>query len=442
MSKKICVIGVGHIGIVVSIGLADFGNTVIAVDRDEARIDQFKAGHSPIYEPGVEEYLKKHSNSEGLRFSSDISIGIAASDVIFIAVGTPIAGDGHTDLRYVNQATEDIAANLSSYKLIVLKSTVPVGSNASIKRQLEEKTGKKAGKDFDIVSNPEFLKEGQALQDFFHPDRVIIGCENSRARDTMADLYRPLQSKSIPFVWCNLETAELIKYANNVFLATKIAFINEIANLSETVGADTHKIREAMGLDVRISPGFLNPGPGYGGSCFPKDAIALIRTAEEYGFNMSIVKAVMLANEYQKKRMVEKLLALFQLPISKKQVLKGKTIGVLGLAFKQKTSDVRESPAIAIIKQLIQYGARVQAYDPQAMDNFSQIFSDIQYCDDTYSAAEDTDAILLLTEWDEFQTIDLRHLKQIMRGNIILDTRNLLDPVQAHKQGFLYQGVG
>ena len=468
MSRKICVVGTGYVGLITSIGFADFGNSVTAVDKDSEKIKLLRTGRCPIYEPGVEKYLRRHSASQRLQFSTDIASQLTDCTVIVIAVGTPMDSKGDADLCYIDQVLESIAPSLghkdSAYQVIIVKSTVPVGTNRKIRNDLERMTGKKAGKDFDVVSNPEFLREGRALDDFLHPDRVVIGCEHVRAREVLSDIYRPLEKQSIPLVWCDLETAELIKYTGNAFLAAKIAFINEIANFAEAVGANIHQISKAVGMDFRISPAFLQPGPGYGGSCFPKDTRALIRMGEDCGVDMSIIRTVVAANEYQKKRMVDKLCVLFELQSSSWQdrgtdsvksalagakdhapdgaLLKGKTIALCGLAFKQGTDDIRESSAIAIVQQLLDYGALVRAYDPQAMDNFAQVFSEITYCRDAYVAAEQADAMMVVTEWDEFRALNLQRLKEIMRGNIILDTRNILEPENAAEQGFVYQGVG
>ncbi|MGI9256650.1 MAG: UDP-glucose dehydrogenase family protein [Salinispira sp.] len=440
--QNICVIGTGYVGLVTALGLAEFGNTVVAVDNNAEKIHQLKLGQTPIFEPGVQEMLQKYSDSPQLRFETDIASALAGSTVIFIAVGTPMDNKGRADLQYVNEVINAISTNLSTYALIVTKSTVPVGTNNYIKDKLAQLTGKEAGTDFDIVSNPEFLREGRALEDFLHPDRVIIGHETVKARTIMMDTYRPLQLRSVSFLHCSLESAELIKYATNSFLAAKIAFINEMANLSEAVGANVDDISTALGLDSRISPHFLKPGPGYGGSCFPKDTRALVRMANEYDADVTIVKSVIEANENQKKRMIKKLLTLFNTATTKKQGLAGKTVTLLGLAFKPETDDVRESPAISIVRELIVYGAIVHACDPQSVDNFARIFPNIRYFSNVYAAAENTDALMVLTEWNEFRNVNFARLKNCMRGNVILDTRNVLDSEEARKHGFHFQGVG
>ena len=431
------VIGTGYVGLVTAVGLADFGNEVIGADIDEGKIEKLKKGISPIYEPGIEEYLKRNLKSGRLSFTSDIEKAIKDADVIFIAVGTPSKDDGNVDLSQVESVVKIIAQNLSKYKIIVTKSTVPVGINRWIYNTLREISG---NNNFDVVSNPEFLREGKAVYDFFHPDKIVIGYENEKVKEIMIGIYRPLYLIETPFVFCNWETAELIKYANNAFLATKITFINQMANLAEEVGADVHIIAKAMGMDGRISPKFLHPGPGFGGSCFPKDTRALVKIGEKYNVDMSLVREVIRANENQKIRMVEKLKRLFNASNSN---ISGKTVTVLGLAFKAETDDMRESPAITIINELLKHGVQVKAHDPKAINNAKKIFGDrIEYFENEYEAAQDSDAIIIVTEWNEYRNIDLARLKKIMRGNMILDTRNVLDPLKAKRVGFYYEGVG
>ncbi|NUU95814.1 UDP-glucose 6-dehydrogenase [Marinitoga sp. 1135] len=432
MSRKITVIGTGYVGLVAAVGLADFGNHVIGVDIDKNKIENLKKGISPIYEPGIEEYLTRNLNSGRLKFSTEIDKAIQESEVIFIGVGTPPKENGEADLSYVFDVAETIAKNLNDYKVVVIKSTVPVGTNRKIKEFIKEKSGKD---NFDVVSNPEFLREGKAVYDFFHPDRVVIGYESEKAKEIMEDIYRSLYLIQTPFVWCNLETAEMIKYASNAFLATKITFINQIANLCEAVGADVHKVAKAMGMDGRISPKFLHPGPGYGGSCFPKDTKALVEIGRKNNVDMSLVKEVINANEKQKERMVEKL--------EKYMDLKDKKIGILGLAFKAETDDMRESPAITIINKLIEKGAKVIAHDPKAIENAKKIFGDkIEYVDNEYKAMNNADALMIITEWNIYRNLDLEMIKKLMKGNIILDTRNVLDRKKIKEMGFVYEGVG
>ncbi len=432
MSKKICVIGTGYVGLIASVGLADFGNELIGVDIDKEKVAMLNSGVSPIYEPGVERYLKRNLESGRLKFSSDIAGSIRDSEVIFIAVGTPPKDNGEADLSFVESVVGSIADNLNDYKVIVTKSTVPVGTNRWIKEKIAEAA---PGKDIDVVSNPEFLREGKAAQDFFHPDRTVIGYESERAKNTMFEVYRALNLTSVPFVWCSLETAELIKYASNAFLATKITFINQMANLAETVGADIHSIAKTMGMDGRISPKFLHPGPGYGGSCFPKDTMAVVQTGDKFGVDMSLIRCVIEANDKQKDRMVEKLEKLIG-------DFKGKTIAVLGLAFKAETDDIRDTPAFNIVEGILKRGAKIQAHDPQAMDNFSKVYPDIMYCHSEFDAVKGADALVLVTEWNEYRNLNLDKAKQLMKGNIILDTRNLLDAQLVKEKGFVYEGVG
>ncbi|MDA3938106.1 MAG: UDP-glucose/GDP-mannose dehydrogenase family protein [Spirochaetia bacterium] len=432
MSKKICVIGTGYVGLIASVGLSDFGNEIIGVDIDKKKIEMLNNGISPIYEPGVERYLKRNLESGRLQFSTDIDKTIQDSEVVFIAVGTPPKDNGEADLSFVESVVKSIAKNLNSYKVIVTKSTVPVGTNRWIKKKINEFA---PGKEFDVVSNPEFLREGKATQDFFHPDRTVIGYESERAKEVMFEVYRALNLITVPFVWCSLETAELIKYASNAFLATKITFINQMANLAETVGADINTIAKTMGMDGRISPKFLHPGPGYGGSCFPKDTMAVVQTGDKFGVDMSLISAVIEANDRQKDRMVAKLEKIVG-------SFKGKTIAVLGLAFKAETDDIRDTPAFNIVEGILQKGGKIHAHDPQAMDNFEKIYPQIQYCHSEFDALKGADAMVLVTEWNEYRNLNLRKAKELMKGSIILDTRNLLDPELAEERGFTYEGVG
>ena len=432
MAKKIAVIGTGYVGLIAAAGLADFGNTVIGVDIDKQKVDKLNNGISPIFELGVEEYLKRNLKTGKLSFTTDIDKAIKESEVIFIAVGTPSKNNGDVDLSQVDEVVKSVASNIDGYKVIVTKSTVPVGTNRWIDNELRKKSG---SDNFDVVSNPEFLREGKALYDFFHPDRVVGGVMSEKAKEIMIDLYRPLYLIQTPFLWCNWETAELIKYASNAFLATKITFINQMANLSEAVGADIHKISKAMGMDGRISPKFLHPGPGYGGSCFPKDTKAVVSTGGKYSVDMSLIKETIRSNEAQKLRMAGKLKKLLG-------NLNGKTVAVLGLAFKSETDDIRESPALSIVGKLIEEGARVQVHDPKAMDNFAKEYPQCEYCKDEFDAVKEADAIVICTEWNLYRNLDLERVKGLMNGNVILDTRNLLDRDEVKALGFAYQGVG
>ncbi len=441
MAVNVCVVGTGYVGLIAALGLADFGNTVTGVDIDSEKVDSLNKGVPTIYEPGCEEYLRRNLDAGRLKFSADINGSIASADVIFIAVGTPPKEDGSADLKYVEAVAKSVAENMKDYTVVVTKSTVPVGTNRWIAEKIIEfNPSAVEGENFDVVSNPEFLREGKAVQDFFHPDRIVIGTESAKAKELMEELYRALFLNQTPFVWCSLETAELIKYASNAFLAVKITFINQMANLAEAVNGDIHKIAKAMGMDGRISPKFLHPGPGYGGSCFPKDTKAIVSTGEKYGVNMSLIAESVRANEAQKDYMVNKLESMF------KQAgtpgLKGKTIAVLGLAFKAETDDIRESPALNVVDKLLKAGAQVHAHDPKAIENFSEEYDDVLYCASEFDAVKGADAMIIMTEWNLYRNIDMERVKKLMQGNIILDTRNVLDMERVKEKGFLYQGVG
>jgi len=433
MSSKITVIGTGYVGLVTGVGLSDLGNYVTCVDIDKEKISLLNERRIPIYEPGLQEYLNKNVDNGRLFFSTNIDEAIQKSDIVFICVGTPTSYNGEVDLSQVKRVAKIISHNLNNYKVIVTKSTVPVGTNRWLKEYIKNIS---QNQNFDVISNPEFLREGKAVQDFFHPDRIVVGYDSERAKEIMKEIYRPLYLIETPFLFCNFETAELIKYASNAFLATKITFINQIANLCEEIGADVHIIAKAMGMDGRISPKFLHPGPGFGGSCFPKDIKALVEIGDKYNINMSLIKEVITSNENQKRRMVDKLLNLIG-------SLENKTIAVLGLAFKAETDDTRESPSILIINELLGRGAKVKVHDPQAIENAKNIFGQsVSYYSDKYQVAENADALIILTEWNEYRNIDLNELKKIMKGNIILDTRNILDPLKTKEAGFIYEGVG
>jgi UDPglucose 6-dehydrogenase len=431
MAKRITIIGTGYVGLVAAVGLADFGNYVTAVDRREEIVQSLNRRKPTIYEHGLEEYLVRNVDAGRLAFTSKAGRAVRNAEVVILAVGTPIDSSGRTDLSQVKEAVLSIRDDLQEPAVIVTKSTVPVGTNRWIEKTLLES---KSADLFSVVSNPEFLREGRAIQDFFHPDRIVIGCEQERARKIMAEIYRPLYLIQTPFVWCNLETAELIKYSSNAFLAAKIAFINQIANLCEAVGADIHTIARSMGMDGRISPKFLHPGPGYGGSCFPKDTRELVNTGERYGVDMSLVRSVEAANEQQKARVVEK--------IKKLVPLKGKKVAVLGLAYKSETDDVRDSPAIAVVTGLMSEGAEVHAHDPKAMERFKQLFPDLHYHESEFAAAEDADVLLILTEWNEYRNIDLQKMRATMRGDWLFDVRNVLEAQSARTLGFRYFGTG
>jgi len=466
---KICIIGTGYVGLVTGTCLADFGLSVTCVDQDEQKINLLNSGGVPIYEPNLEPLIKKNISAGRLIFTTDLKKAIKQSQVIFIAVGTPPNHDGSANIDQIEKVAQQIASSMNDYKVIVNKSTVPIGTAAKIKKIINKYQPKsvipaKAGIHysvivreqsdrsnpnlnrrtgvspvypipFDIVSNPEFLREGSAVYDFTHPDKIVIGTESDRALKIMQEIYRPLYLIDTPFVITNPETAELIKYACNAFLATKITFINEIANLCDKVGADVHQIAKAMGLDGRISPKFLHPGPGYGGSCFPKDTEALCSIASSYGYEFKLLKGVISANKRQREMMVEKI---------KHHLgnLKGKSIGILGLAFKQNTDDIRKSPAVDIIKLLLKEGARIRCFDPLAMENTRKILPNLTYCQDEYDAARNSHALVILTEWNQFRNIDLSKIKKLLKSPILLDLRNLYEPAQVKELGFIYEGVG
>ena len=431
--KKIAMVGVGYVGLVSGTGLADFGNEVVCADIDEKKIDMLNNGQLPIYEPGLLELVEKNVDKGRLKFTTDVESAIRKSEVIFIAVPTPPMDDGEVDLSYVFDVVDRIASAINEFKVVVTKSTVPVGTGDEIKKRLLEKGVDR--KLFEVVSNPEFLREGSAVNDFMRPDRVVIGTESEKALEIMRDIYRPLYLIETPIVATDIRTAEMIKYASNAFLATKISFINEIANICERVGADVQVVAKAMGLDGRISSKFLHAGPGFGGSCFPKDTLALTKIAEKAGIKAQIVEAVIDVNKKQRQRILEKLLKFVP-------KLKGKTIGLLGLSFKPNTDDIRESPAIYIIKEILERGGKVKAYDPEAMDEMRKLFPQVTYVSTSYDALKDVDAMIILTEWNEFRNMDLDFIKSVMKKPIIVDARNIYDPATVLKKGFLYECVG
>ena len=440
-SMKIGVIGTGYVGLVSGLCLADFGFTVTCGDIDVSKIERLNNGEIPIYEPGLKSVYDRVTELGRVSFTTNIDTLVTDSDVIFICVGTPPKEDGSADLQYVWQVAETIGKNLGTYKVIVDKSTVPIGTARKVYNIISNKlTERNMDIPFDVVSNPEFLREGKAVYDFTHPDRVVIGSDSERACEIIKRVYNPLKLNEVPFVLTNPETAELIKYASNAFLATKIGFINEIANLCEAVGADVHKVAKSMGMDGRISSKFLHPGPGYGGSCFPKDTMALVNMARENGVDSLVVSAVVDSNNRQKVRMAEKIKKAFGGDVE------GKQIAVLGLSFKPETDDVRESPALVIIPELLKRGALIHAYDPQgiveAKKALYQNEADILYTADEYDACKDADAIVILTDWNQFRRLDLQRLKDLMRGNRFFDFRNIYDREEVEGMGFYYEGVG
>ena len=431
--KKITVIGSGYVGLVSGAGLSEFGNDVTCVDIDEERILLLNEGKIPIYEPGLLSLVKKNYDKNRLSFSSEISKEIIKSDIIFIAVGTPQDKNGNANINSVLAVAETIGKNLNSYKVICTKSTVPVGTGKKIEsviNSLAENTK------FDYVSNPEFLREGAAVKDFLKPDRIVVGARSKKALRWMADIYRSLYLNNTPLFTTSVETAEMIKYASNSFLALKISYINEVANLCEEVGADVHEVALAMGQDGRISSKFLHPGPGFGGSCFPKDAQAFLAIAKDKKITLNTVEAAINTNINQKMRMISKLKKLFNNNIS------GKVITILGLAFKPETDDIREAPSQFIVSELIKMGVDIHAYDPVAMDNFKIKFPEIKYFNDWQSASRSSDGCVILTEWNEFRGIDLKHLKSLLNNPILLDTKNIFSMKKLELLGFKYDNVG
>jgi len=426
-------VGTGYVGLVTGTCLADFGNQVICVDNDAKKIQLLKEGTIPFYEPGLEEMVRINSSKGRLEFSLDISYGVRRSEVIYLAVGTPSLPNGGVDLKTFLQAVEEIVPWIEDYKVIVDKSTVPIGTARRVKRILQGKV--REGTEFDVVSNPEFLREGSAIGDFMRPNRVIIGTESERALEIMSEIYRPLYLLETPIVKTNWETAELIKYASNAFLATKISFINEMAILCERVGADVQVVARGMGLDGRIGTKFLHVGPGFGGSCFPKDTMALASMAREAGMEARIVQATIEVNLAQKRGMVERV----------KRVLgeiKGKKIAILGLAFKPNTDDIRNAPSVYLIGELMKMGARIKAYDPMAIENTRRVLQGVEFTSDPYLACQGAELAVIMTEWNELRELDMERIKGFLKRPILLDARNIYDPEEMRKLGFTYYSIG
>ena len=432
---NVVMIGSGYVGLVSGACFAEFGANVTCVDVDEHKIAQLNAGKIPIYEPGLDDLVERNVAAGRLTFTTEYNHTIENADLVFIAVGTPTRrGDGHADLVYVYAAAREIARHLSGYTVIVDKSTVPVGTARQVERIVKEENPQA---DFDVASNPEFLREGAAISDFMRPDRVVLGVESERAENLLRELYRPLNLIEAPIHVTNLESAELVKYASNAFLATKISFINEIANLCEQVGADVHAVAKGMGLDGRVGKKFLHAGPGYGGSCFPKDTTALIRIAQEHGASCRIVEATVEVNAAQKARMVKKIREALGGSES------GKTIAVLGLTFKPETDDMRDAPSLAIIPNLIDKGASIRAHDPQGVEESRKLLpGGITYCEDIYETVTGADAIVLLTEWNEYRGLDFPRIRECVSGQVFVDLRNVYEPEAIAAHGFEYHGVG
>jgi UDPglucose 6-dehydrogenase len=441
---KISVIGTGYVGLVTGTCLAESGNNVICMDIDASKIEMLNSGIVPIYEPGLTELIKRNMAHRRLNFTADMLHAVSLSSVIFIAVGTPPGMDGSADLKYVLGAAKGIATCMNGYKLIVNKSTVPVGTADKVREVIADRTKFK----FDVVSNPEFLKEGSAIEDFMKPDRIVIGADSSRAMKIMHEVYSPFVRKGDRTLVMDVRSAEMTKYASNAMLATKISFINEMANICASMGADIDSVRRGMGYDRRIGFEFLFPGVGYGGSCFPKDVKALVQTAKDCGLEAKILKAVEVVNEHQKMFLVEKILNHFSTKKAKNQKpsnrsLNGKTIAIWGLSFKPRTDDMREAPSVVIIKNLLRAGAKVRAHDPVAMGEARKIFRNrVTFLDDGYEALRGADALAVVTEWNEFRTPDFHKMKRLMKKSVIFDGRNIYNPGELRKEGFMYYGIG
>ena len=431
---RISMIGTGYVGLVSGACFSEFGHHVTCIDLDEAKIDALKAGKVPIFEPGLEDLVARNVEAGRLDFSTSMAASVAASDAVFIAVGTPSRrGDGHADLSYVFAAAEELAELIYGYTVIVTKSTVPVGTGTKIEAILRERA---SDREWDVASNPEFLREGAAIEDFMRPDRVVVGTDSEQAMTVMRELYRPLYLNETPILFTRRETAELIKYAANAFLATKISFINEIADLCERLGADVQDVAKGIGLDGRIGRKFLHAGPGYGGSCFPKDTLALLRTAEEAGSPLRIVKATVETNDARKKSLAARVVAACGGSVE------GKRIAVLGLTFKPKTDDMRDSPSLELIPALTAAGAEVRAFDPEGMETAQPLLPDITYCGDAYETMEGASVLVILTEWNQFRALDLERAGTLMDKRVLVDLRNIYSRGEPQAAGFAYTGIG
>ncbi|NRP21079.1 UDP-glucose 6-dehydrogenase [Ensifer adhaerens] len=433
---KVTMIGAGYVGLVSGVCFADFGHNVVCLDKDESKIDALMQGRIPIFEPGLDHLVASNVQSGRLSFTTDLVAAVADSDVIFIAVGTPSRrGDGHADLSYVYAAAREIAVNLKGFTVIVTKSTVPVGTGDEVERIIRE-TNPDA--DFAVVSNPEFLREGAAIEDFKRPDRIVIGLadDGARARDVMTEVYRPLYLNQAPLVFTSRRTSELIKYAGNAFLAMKITFINEMADLCEKVDANVQDVARGIGLDGRIGAKFLHAGPGYGGSCFPKDTLALVKTAQDFDSPVRLVETTVAINDNRKRAMGRKVIAAAGGDV------RGRKVAVLGLTFKPNTDDMRDSPAITVVQTLQDAGAHVIGYDPEGMENAKKLIDGIDYANDPYEAATEADVLVIVTEWNEFRALDFRRLKAVMKGPVLVDLRNIYRPEEVAKHGFVYASVG
>jgi UDPglucose 6-dehydrogenase len=431
---RISMIGAGYVGLVSGACLADFGHEVTCVDNDHEKVALLNRGETPIYEPQLGQVIAANVREQRLRFTSDLKSSAANADAVFIAVGTPSRrGDGHADLSYVYAAAREVAEALTDDTVVVTKSTVPVGTGDEVERIIRSE---RKNIEASVVSNPEFLREGAAVYDFKHPDRIVIGTSDARAREVMNEIYRPLQLNAPPIMFTDRRTAELIKYASNAFLATKITFINELADLSERIGANVQDVARGMGLDKRIGPKFLHAGPGFGGSCFPKDALALAKTARDHESPLRIVETVVDVNDHRKRAMAKKVAAALG------GNLRDKTIAVLGLTFKPNTDDIREAPSIPLITALQDFGGRVRAYDPAGMENARAVLENVEFCANAYDCATEADAVVIVTEWEQFRALDLQRLAACMARPVIVDLRNVYSPDEVTRHGFFYSGVG
>lgn len=431
---RITMVGTGYVGLVSGAFFSEFGHIVTCVDKDQTKIDSLKKGVMPVYEPGLDSLVMNNVEQGRLKFSTDLQASLQDADVVYIAVGTPSRrGDGFADLSYVFAAVEEVAKHLEKYTVIALKSTVPIGTAEKVAATIRRVNPRI---DFDVVANPEFLREGSALEDFMHPDRVVIGSETTKAADIIRQLYSPLFLNKTPLVETTLQTAEMIKYASNAFLAVKISFINEIADLCEKTGVNVQEVAKGMGLDRRINPKFLNAGPGYGGSCFPKDTRALLHCAEQVGVNLRIVEATIATNEDRKLRMADKIIEACG------GIVQGKIIAVLGLSFKPNTNDLREAPSLDIIPALQSQGATIQAFDPQVACEAKDLFKDIVWANDAYEAMKDADCVVILTEWNEFCALDLKRMFDLVKTPLVVDLRNIYKPAEMRQAGFNYHSIG
>ena len=430
----IAIVGTGYVGLVSGACFADFGHIVTCVDKDQKKIDALHANEIPIFEPGLEPIVSNNQKQGRLKFTTDLATAVREADAVFIAVGTPSRrGDGHADLSYVQNAAREIAAAMNGFTVVITKSTVPVGTGDAVEATIR---AARPDADFEVVSNPEFLREGAAIDDFKHPDRIVIGTDSQRARAVLSEIYRPLYLNQAPLLFTSRRTSELIKYAANAFLATKITFINEIADLCEKVGANVQEVAHGIGLDKRIGSKFLHAGPGYGGSCFPKDTLALARTAQEAGAALRIIETVISVNDARKLGMARKVSQVFDGKVH------GKTVAVLGLTFKPNTDDIREAPALSIIAALQDRGAIVRAYDPQGMHEAAKLLDQVTYCEDPYECAQGADALLIVTEWEQFRALDLHRLKELMKAPVIIDLRNIYRHDEVAHAGFAYHSIG